>query len=115
MKLSLNGYNAKYATFKLAANSAAAEGNMVKVTGSYTVDKAGDGNVFAGLLIHKTGSAALVQTGGYMNVPYTGTAPAYGYNIIACNATGGIKTNSTGIGVTVVDIDTDNSTVGIIL
>lgn len=91
-------------------------GCAVKVSSDKTAAKCEDGDIFAGIACcDAEGGAAAVVIGGYVTVPYTGAAPAYGYVTVAADATGGVKTADNGRNVIVCEIDTANSLVGMFI
>lgn len=112
MNTSLNGFDSKIATFA----SSEPKGTVVSMSGNMTVSKAAAGAAFCGVCIDSRDGFASVQLSGYCRLPYSGTAPAVGYAMLAADGNGGIKTvTSGGRTLLVTDIDTVNTSVGIIL
>ncbi len=111
MKTSFNGLGQEYVTFQTAA-TAADEGKVCKAAdgGSAEVCDAGDG--FFGVLAGVRGGAACVQTKGYVELPYTGTAPTVGWCALAADGTGGVKALAGAHEFLVVSVDTENTSLG---
>ena len=104
MNISLNGYGTGYVT--LEAAEGLTEGVMAKISANHTAAAAGDGEAFIGPVLSVRDGLALVQLSGICTVPYTGTAPTLGYDMLAAGASGGIRTTETGgrtVLVTAVD------------
>ena len=71
-----------------------------------TAAAAGYGEAFSGPVLSVRDGLALVQLSGICTVAYTGGAPTLGYDMLAANASGGIKTTEAGgrtVLVTAVD------------
>ena len=67
---------------------------------------AGDGEAFIGPVLSVRDGLALCQLSGICTVAYTGGAPTLGYDMLAADASGGIKTTEAGgrtVLVTAVD------------
>lgn len=80
------------------------------------VSKAAADKDFIGVAVSANGEFAGVILNGYTELPYTGTAPAFGFCALAANGTGGVKTStSSNHIVKVIKVDTVNKTVGFIL
>lgn len=72
-------------------------GMTVTLTKSGAVGKGADGKPPCGVVLGGVrGGAAAVQIGGAVKVGYTGTAPAAGWQALACDGNGGVKTVTTG-------------------
>ena len=55
-------------------------------------------------------------TGGYVELPYTGTAPAVGYALLAADGKGGVRTAASGgRSCLVVHVDTAEKKIGLFL
>lgn len=70
------------------------EGKPVKMGASNeTIALAGDGDNFFGIVrtIAEADAVAGVQEDGYVVLPYTGSAPALGWNFLAADAANGVK------------------------
>ena len=80
-------------------------GEPVKVCDGGTVCACGDGDVFCGVLESLRGGHGGVQLHGFVTLPYTGNAPALGYNSLLANGGGGVKTGNGGRNCLVVHVD----------
>ena len=92
MNISLNGYGTGYVTLE------AAEG--------LTEGVLANGEAFIGPVLSVRDGLALVQLSGICTVAYTGGAPTLGYDMLAADTSGGIKTTEAGgrtVLVTAVD------------
>ena len=92
------------------------EGHVVKMTGSGAVGACAADDLFCGVALCCKDDACTVQVGGFVSVGYSGTAPKAGWNELAADGKGGVKTAS-GSGVTCLaaDVDTTAKTVTIML
>ena len=110
MKLSYEGIGQWAATF---ACTEAAEGELVKISGSGAVAACGDGDDFCGMVlsVSRGGDACSVALGGMVTAGYTGEAPALGWTGLAADGTGGVKPSENGREFLVVDVDTSAKTV----
>ncbi|MGI6270629.1 MAG: hypothetical protein ACOYKJ_08905 [Candidatus Howiella sp.] len=106
------GYNESMTTFKAADGLTV--GMPVIVTANATVGKGTAGAAICGVARSVREGIASIQTNGYVELPYTGTAPTLGVGSLVCDGDGGVKTG-TGRSVVIVEVDTTNSTVGFIL
>lgn len=114
MDLSYSGFGENTATF-LAADGTAA-GAPVKMTANSTVGACSAGDSFCGVALNVRNGYAAVQLAGYASLPYSGTAPAVGWQTLAAAAGGKVQTVTTGgRQLLVVDVETDAQTVGVIL
>ncbi|NMP37112.1 MAG: hypothetical protein GX051_03160 [Clostridiales bacterium] len=115
MSVSFNGFNEKILTFKTSGTVAA--GAPVQLTSSGTVAASANDASFCGIAVTVSSDGfAGVQLCGYIEVPYSGTAPAVGYALLESNGNGGVKVDTTnGRSVLVATVDTTASKVGIIL
>lgn len=89
-------------------------GIPVTVNGKAAVTKSTAGMSFCGIARSVRENCASVQLSGYMRLPYSGTAPAYGVTSITADGNGGIK-SGVGCSVLVVEIDTEAKECGFIL
>ena len=110
MKLSYEGIGQWAATF---ACTEAAEGELVKISGSGAVAACGDGDDFCGMVlsVSRGGDACSVALGGMVTAGYTGSTPALGWSGLAGDGAGGVKTSESGREYLVVDVDTTAQTV----
>jgi len=70
-------------------------GKVCKVCGNGAVALCADGEAFCGVMESVRKGFAGVQLHGFVTLPYTGTAPALGYQALVADANGGIKTGGT--------------------
>jgi len=113
MKVSFEGIGEQVLSFEKASGT---EKNVfVKVSANNTVAACASGDNFAGYCINTDGSFADVKTHGYIEVPYTGTAPAVGFASLAADTNGKVKTATTGREYLVIKVDTTNTVVGFIM
>ena len=114
MSISFKGFNEQVLTFNTSAQLAA--GTLVKMNGSATVAPCSSGDKIIGVVLSCRDNLASVQVGGYISLPYSGTAPAPGYCGICAADSTKIKTdNSAGKLLSVVESDTTAGTAGILL
>ncbi len=122
MTVSFMGWKERAATFE--ADEELKAGSVAKVSGSGEVSACSAGDKFAGIVLSCRGGFAAVQLEGYAEVPYTGTAPSAGYQLLCADGTGGVKTAevgqseqafSKGREYLVVMVDAESQTAGIIL
>lgn len=76
------------------------------------------GQAFMGVCTGVNGDYASLQTDGYIELPYAGTAPEYGVQYLVAAGSGSVQTGTAAAAkkaVSVVMIDTTNKVVGIIL
>lgn len=117
MKVSFEGYGERAATFYNNATNPAAAGDPVYVTGNGEVSVCSSGKIPAGVAISANDDYAVVQTEGFVRLPYSGdTAPAVGFATLAADGTGGVTVPKTGgASFLVLEVDTSAETVGLIL
>lgn len=106
MKGSFEGIGQWAATFACAND--VAEGQMVRVSENGAVTACADGEKFTGqaVVVGRDGAGCSVVMGGMVTAPYTGSAPALGWNGLSGNGTGGVKADTSGREYLVVDVDT---------
>ena len=111
MNISFEGIGQEMVTF--AADDGVAKGKPVKMSANGKVSACADGDAFIGVAANvASDGAANVIMRGFVELDYTGTAPALGLVTIAGNGSGGIKTvTANGRQVTSVNVDTANKTV----
>lgn len=112
MDICFEGVGQVAATFVVDGEGLQA-GMTVALTGSGTVGLGADGDAPCGVVLGGVrGGAAAVQIGGVAKVGYTGTAPAVGWQGLACDGKGGVKTVTTGgLNCLVLAVDTGEKTV----
>lgn len=113
--ISLQGFNNKVVTFESYNNL---ENGLVSFDSSGEVKNAGENEDFFGVFVSKRDEFIGVQIEGYVELPYTGITPDYGYkNIIASAKKGVVVKDSPVAGKKrlIVKVDTVNKIVGFIL
>lgn len=114
MAISFNAIGQTHVSF--AAASSAKAGQVCKMTANATVGACAAGESFCGVVTDVRGGVAAVTTAGYAELKYTGTAPSVGYQTLAADGAGGVKTATTGgRSLLVVQVDSANETVGVFL
>ena len=109
MDICFEGIGQVAATFK-ADGSAVLPGMAVTLTDNGTVGLGADGGALCGVVLGGVrGGAAAVQIGGAAKVSYSGTtAPAAGWQSLALDGAGGVKTVTTGgLNCLVLAVDKD--------
>ena len=116
MKVSFEGIGENVVTFYNSSTTGAAAGEPVKISGNGEVSKCEAGGRFFGVALTCEGGFAAVQTDGYVQLAYSGAAPTAGFGMLAADGGGGVKTDADNGGeFLVVDVNTTDKTVGIIL
>ena len=116
MKVSFEGIGESVVTFYNDGESGAGAGVPVKMSGNGEISVCQDGDRFFGVALANEGDFAAVQTGGFVQLPYTGTAPGVGFATLAADGAGGVKAVTTGGGeFLVIEADTANKILGIML
>ena len=113
MKVSFEGVGEQILSFAKANGTT--KNVFVKVSANNTVAACAAGDKFAGYCIAENGSFADVKTAGYIEVGYTGTAPAVGYATLTAAANGKVKADANGREYLVLKVDTAAETVGFIM
>lgn len=113
MNISLLGLGETTATFEAEAGVTA--GMPVKMTGDGRVGPCALKDKFCGVAVSTRGGYAAVQVAGYARVPYSGTAPAVGYQTLNGAGDGTVQAEATGRSLLVTDVDTAAKTCGILL
>lgn len=90
-------------------------GYPVSLCGNDTVTNATEGALPIGVCLHERCEIASVQVKGFLELPYSGTAPQVGYNSLVADGAGGVKTAAGGLSCLVVHVDTDAKTLGLYL
>ena len=113
MSVSFEGIGERAVTFETVNDVNA--GAPVKMSANGKVALCGTGERMCGIALYVAeDGCASVQLGGYVNVSYTGTAPAVGYARMIADGNGGVKVDSeaTGGEYLVTDVDENAKTVG---
>lgn len=113
MKVSFEGVGEQVLSFMKA--SGVEKGSLVKLSANATVAKCAAGDNFAGVCIKADDSFADVKTAGYVELGYTGTAPAVGYAKLTADGDGNVKTADTGREYLVINVDSAAAVVGFIM
>ncbi len=115
MSVRFNGVSDVVVTF----NTESAEiGDLVSISGNKTVEKAGSTDSICGLVVSKNGGFVGVQIKGAMELPCSDGTVALGRGTLVPDGENGVKaaaSGAAGLAALVVDIDTDNSRVTVIL
>ena len=109
--IKLNGYNNSFATFY--SKGEIANNTPVAVSENLTVKADETAAPIFGVCVSCDGEKALVQTHGYVEVPYT-SEPTVGYAQLLATKNG-VHSDATGRPCFVVSVDQENNTCGIIL
>ena len=113
MSISFKGFNEQVLTFRTEAELT--PGTPVKMSESATVAPCADGDKFIGITVSCRDGIAAVQVSGHVTLPYSGTAPELGITAVSAAGESDIKADTDGRAVTVVELDEENSTAGILL
>ena len=116
MSISFKGYGENVLTFYTGITEA---GIPVSVAQDCMVNKTAADKDFIGITCKGDGEIAGVIVDGYVELPYTGNTPAFGYCNLVANGNGGVKAAASATAsnhvVRVINVDTDNKIVGFIL
>jgi hypothetical protein len=114
MEVSFNGYGENAVTFE--AQDDVTAGAPVKMAGNGTVGACASGDDFCGVALNVRGGYAAVQLCGYVRLPYSGTAPAVGWQALSAAGDGAVQVAANGSRtMLVVDTDETTKTCGILL
>lgn len=108
MDICFEGVGQVAATFQVSGEGVQ-PGMAVTLADSGTVGLGADGGLPCGVVLGGVrGGAATVQIGGAAKVAYTGTAPKAGWQQLALDGQGGVKTVTTGgLNCLVLAVDAD--------
>ena len=111
MNICFEGIGEVAATFCVEEGTELTAGQAVTLVSDGTVGLGADGGALCGVVIcaEEDGCAA-VQVSGMGKAGYTGTAPVIGWNVLAVDGAGKIKTGETGVNCMVVSVDTEAKT-----
>ena len=111
MDICFEGVGQVAATFRVEDDENVRVGMAVSLTGDGTVGLGGDGGEVCGVLLGNVrGGAAAVQIGGVAKVGYSGDdAPNVGWQKLACDGEGGVKTADGADGVKYLVLAVDES------
>ena len=111
MDICFEGLGQMTATFQVDGGDVR-PGMAVAITGNGAVGLDADGGVPCGVVLGGVrAGAAAVQIGGAVKMGYTGTAPEAGWQELACDGQGGVKTAAGGLKCLVLAVDEDEKTV----
>lgn len=113
MTTKFNGFNEKVLTFE--CDSTITAGTPVKLTANGKIAAAAAGDRFIGTCLYTRCGFAAVQVEGYVNLPYTSTAPTVNYAKLVADGNGGVKADANGSEAVVLCVDTNAKTVGFIM
>lgn len=113
MSISLNGYGENAVTLKITEDVTLHQ--PVTISENFTVRPCKNGENFIGTIINKKGNYAAVKLSGYTELGYSGEKPQFGVCKLACDGNGKVTVSENGRYFIVTNVDTDTSTVGIIL
>lgn len=114
MAICFDAIGEKYVTF--LASEGTEQGTVCKLSANDTVGGCGENDVFCGVAAEVKNGCAAVVMGGYVELPYTGTAPAVGYALLAADGKGGVCTAASGgRSCLVVHVDTAEKKIGLFL
>lgn len=112
MAITFGAIGKQYVTF---ASDDAAEGQVCKMSANGTVTACDEDDAFIGVVESIRGGFASVVLNGYVELPYSGTAPDLGYAILAADDAGGVAEAEAGRTCLIVTIDSTNGTLGMFL
>ncbi|MEA4896038.1 MAG: hypothetical protein VB064_12375 [Oscillospiraceae bacterium] len=115
MKVSFEGIGESVVTFFNSATGSATAGAPVLISANGEVSACADGDRFFGCALACDTDIAAIQTAGYIELAYSGTNPAVGFVRLAANGSGGVKASEDGGEFLVVNVDTANKTLGLML
>ena len=111
--ISMQGLGAQCLSAKKGA--AVTPGYPCHFTANHTVANTASNGTFCGVIIGVRGSLVTVQYRGFVTLSYSGTAPGIGYNTLAADGAGGVKSAQSGNSYLVVSVDTSARTVCVLL
>lgn len=110
MKTAFHGLGQEFITYQTTAEPADA-GKVCKPAGEGMAAVCEAGDEFFGVISHVRDGAASVQTKGYVDVAFTGTAPTIGWCGLVADGVGGV-TGGDGHEFLVISVDETNGIVG---
>ena len=115
MSVAFRGIEDLVVTFKTAGVTA---GYPAAMRENSTVADAADGAAPVGIALNQRGTHAAVQMRGFAEVPYSGAAPALGWNSLVADGSGGLRaaaSGETGRACLVVEVNTPETKLGLFL
>ncbi len=113
--MSVAFYGTSELVLSFEAGESVTAGYPQTVSHNNTVTDAADGALPAGIALHCRRDIAAVQMKGYVEVPYSGTAPTLGWNTLVADGKGGLRCASGGLSRLVINVDTAARCVGLYL
>ncbi|MCR5206863.1 MAG: hypothetical protein K6C14_00110 [Eubacterium sp.] len=113
--ISYRGFNASALTFESDAQFK--KGDTVGFDENGDCCIAGEGSAFVGVCVSVRGKLITAQMEGFVEAPFSGDAPACGWSKLCSDGNGGVAVSEDdGVPLyRVIEVDTENSTVGFIL
>lgn len=113
--ISYRGFNASALTFKSEAEFT--KGDPVAISASGACAPAADGDLFIGVCVAVRDNLITSQMEGFVETAYSGTAPECGWGKLCADGNGGVKVSEdeTAPLYRIIEVDTENKTVGFIL
>lgn len=113
--ISYRGFNSSALTFESEAEFT--KGEPVGISTSGACAPAGSGDLFIGICVSVRDNLITAQMEGYVEVPYSSTAPNCGWGKLCADGNGGVKVSSEAAAplYRIIEVDTVNKTVGFIL
>ena len=116
MKVSFEGIGESVVTFYNSDGAAAKAGDPVMLSGNGEICTCSEGERLIGVALACDESFAAVQTKGYIELPYSGEAPAVGYASLVANGLGGVKAAASGGGeFLIIEVDEAAKVLGLML
>ena len=110
-EICMQGFNSQYVTMK--CEGTAEPGDLVVMCADNTVKKAASGK-FAGVVRSMRGEYALVQTGGFAVLHYSGSDPQVGFIKLAADSKADAVLSESGREVLATEVNTTAKNVGIL-
>ena len=112
MNISFNGIGDRLVTFY---SDEVMAGHVVYVSDCGMVSECEEGDPFDGVAMFVDDGLAAVRLGGFVTLSYSGTTPDIGRVTLVADGEGGVEVDEDGETYLVVDEDTTNGTVTLIL
>lgn len=110
-EICMQGFNSQYITMR--CEGAAEPGDLVVMSADNTVKKASSGK-FAGVVRSVRGEYALIQTGGFAVVHYSGSNPQVGFIKLEADSSADAVLSESGREVLATEVDEAAKNVGIL-
>lgn len=112
MKVCFNGFQENATSFEVSGT--VSPGDPVKISGNGTVAASADTEAFCGVALGVRDGIAVVQLGGYVKVPYTGSVST-GFQKLSAAGEGKVKADENGREFLVIDVDSTAQNCGLLL